>query len=169
MPVVGEDARERVAVGRVAPAGRDQRAGRIGRHELDEDPHARVGTAGAEPLAGLEHGAQRIAVPAVRQRQVEESRAGDLIRGQRVAQQPGQRLPHALGDLPRSRVQVRSQQHADVGRVVALAGPLGALDANSRPDPAARRPWCAAAPLTAARRSSSGVPTSPGELTRSRP
>ena len=54
MAVVLEDPRQRVAVGGVAPAGGDQRAGRVGGDELDQDPLGRVGAARAEPLAGRE-------------------------------------------------------------------------------------------------------------------
>ena len=54
-----EHARQRVAVGGVAPAGRRQRPGRVGRDELDVDAQ-RGGRAGAaEAVAGREHPVER--------------------------------------------------------------------------------------------------------------
>ena len=60
--VVLEDPRQRVAVGGVAPAGRDQRPGRVGGDELDQDPLGRVRAARAErdrPASSTDRSAPR--------------------------------------------------------------------------------------------------------------
>ncbi len=53
--MVLEDPSQRVSVGGMAAAGGDQRAGRVGRDELDLHPQHRLGATGAEPFAGVEH------------------------------------------------------------------------------------------------------------------
>ena len=65
MAVVLEDARERVPVGGVPTAGRDQGAGGVGGDELNEHPAGDRRAAGAEAFAGVEHRAQRPPVPVV--------------------------------------------------------------------------------------------------------
>ena len=57
---------------------------------------------------------------------------GDLPAAQLVGERLRQRGPDLRGDLPRGRAERRRQQHRDVGRVVALALALGALDFGLR-------------------------------------
>ena len=88
VPVVFEDPRQRVSVRRVPPAGRDQRPGRVGRHELEQNPLGPLRPAGAEPRTRVEHGVQRPPVPVVGQHQVQEARPRDLGSVELLAQRP---------------------------------------------------------------------------------
>ena len=132
VPVVLEDPRQRVAVGSVAAAGGDQRPGRVGRHELDQDPLRGIGPAGAEPLAGAEHRPQRPPQPGVGHEQVQEARARHLPAVEVLAQRRLELGSDPLGDLAGRRAQHGRQQHRCVGRVVTLVVALGALDPHLR-------------------------------------
>ena len=128
MAVVQQDSRERIAVGGVPPAGRDQDGGRVGGYEFQQDPLGRRGAAAAEALSGLEHAPQGRAMPFVGEDQVQETRAGDVERDQRVTERLGERLAERLRHLTRRGPQGGRQQHRGVGGVVALIGPLGPLE-----------------------------------------
>ncbi len=128
MAVVGEDARERVAVGGVAPAGGDDRTGRVGGDELEQDPLGARGAAGAVAGASVEHAAQGRTVPAVGERQVQEARPGHLEAGEQLTEAHLQIAAQLGGDIARRGAERGCQQHRRVGGVVALAGALGALE-----------------------------------------
>ena len=127
-----EQPRQRVAVGRVAAARRGQRAGRVGRDELDVDPLALLGRAATPIVAGGHDLARGGDVPGVGQEDVEEPRAGDLDVVERGPEALGQALPEPFGDLARRGAQRGRQQHRRVGGVVAEAGLLRALEAGAR-------------------------------------
>ena len=68
-----EDPPQRVAVGRVAAARGGQRAGRVGRDELEVDPLGALGGARAEARAGREHPVDRARVPGVGEEEVQKA------------------------------------------------------------------------------------------------
>ncbi len=76
----GEDAAERVAVGRVTSVTHVQRAGGVHAHELHVHLRARLGGQGAAPVvrALREHTAHGAGVPGVGEEEVEEARSGHL-------------------------------------------------------------------------------------------
>ena len=121
VPVVLEDPRERVAVGGVAPARRDQRAGRIGRDELDRDPlrlDPRHRAPNRSPASSTDRSAPRC--HASDSHEVQEAGARDLGPLESLAEQPLQLGAKPLGDLARRRAEHGRQQHRGVRRVVAL-------------------------------------------------
>ena len=90
MAVVLEDPRQRVAVGGVPAAGRDQRPGRDWpKRTRPGSALGGLGAAGAEALPGVEDRAQRAPMPAVRQPQVHEPGPGDLASLELVAKHVG--------------------------------------------------------------------------------
>ena len=78
-------------------------------------------------------------VPGVGEEDVQEAGTGDLDAVDRIAEALGQPRAEALGDLPRRRAQRGREQHRGVGRVVAEAGVLGALQARPLGSAPARR------------------------------
>ena len=121
-----EYSRQRVPVGRVAGGCHRDRTGRVGRHELDL--HALVRVAGAEALARLAHGGDRLEVPGVGHEQVQKARAGDLDLLHRRSEPLPQGLAEALRDRPWRLTQRRREQHRGVGGVVAEVGPRRAIE-----------------------------------------
>ncbi len=134
-----EHVAERVAVGGPAAAARVERAGRVGRHELDVDPQAstEVGT-GEARLPGGHHVREDLVQPGVVEVEVDEPRTGQLhpfhVGGQ-VRVEPRSQL---LGHLARlaSVGLGRGQRHVrGPVAVLAAARPLevdlgGRLDAG---------------------------------------
>ena len=80
-----------VVCGRLAPVADVQRAGGVGRHELDLDFFRPPGRGMPEPRALGERAVKRIQLRRRRKPQVDESRAGYLGRAQRAELEIGQR------------------------------------------------------------------------------
>ena len=72
-----EQADERVAVGGVAAAADVERAGRVGRDELDQDALGRLDGRRAEPRRRRQ-ARHRAPIPVVGEEEVDEARAGNL-------------------------------------------------------------------------------------------
>src|SRR5690606_40254166 len=81
-------------------------------------------------FAKLEDGAQLLLPRRFGQAEIEEARAGDLHRGDRVAGR--QRLDQRLRQGARVRLRRLGQQHRDVAGEVAVAAVLRALDHELR-------------------------------------
>ena len=165
-----EHARQRVAVGGVAAAGRGQRARRVGRDELDVDPQRRRRAAAAVAVAGREHPVERADVPGVGEEQVQEARAGDLDALERLAEAVAQRAAQPLGHLARRRLEHAAPARAprwSRSRRDRPAWGARASAATSSTPPLAKP---AAAASTAARRSVTGVTSaSPSARARTGP
>ena len=131
--VVLEDPRERVAVSGVAPAGRDQHGVGFAETNSSRIRSGLLRPARRKSPARVKDVAQRVAMPGVGQEQVQEARTGDLKAVQGVrCERPGELVADPDGDVPWGLAELRRQQHRGVGRVVALAGALGALDPGGR-------------------------------------
>ena len=127
--VAGEaqEARHRVAVGAVAGRADRQRAGGIGRDELDLDALRRAGGrggAGAEVAAGRADLGGGLGVPGRRQEQVDEARPGDLdpLDGGQRRSDRGDLLRH----LARVALRAPGQLQSSVRCEVAVLGVVGA-------------------------------------------
>ena len=112
--------RQRVADGGGARVHDDERAGGIGRHELQARPLA--GVARAEPIgrAGVEDLVQRGRGPCRREEHVQEAGARDFHT--RDLGHRGEVLRQRVGDLARRALRGARQRHRDVRRVVAVLG-----------------------------------------------
>ena len=86
--------------------------------------------AGAVGGAPLEHVRDGFGEPRIREEEVEEARAGDLVLGEAGAQALLERFTKPLRDLTRRRADARGEQHRGVRRVVAEAVASRALDAR---------------------------------------
>ena len=126
-------ARDGVPVRGVAPAGRGQGAGRVRRDELDQEPVAARRRAAPDVVAGRRDGRKGVAVPGVREEEVDETRAGDLEAVDLAPQVAAQPLDEALGDRTRVVAQRSGQQHGCVARVVAHLGARRALQGGGGP------------------------------------
>src|SRR3954447_13714970 len=116
----------------MAAARGGQRAGRVGRDELEVHLLGRLRHDGPEAVARGEHPVERVRVPGVRQEQVEESGPGDLDAVERVAEAGPQRVAQALGDIAGLGADDRREHERGVRRVVAVAGLLGPLERRAR-------------------------------------
>ena len=128
-----EDPRQRIAERGVAAGRGGQRAGRVGGDELEDHLLGLLRRPGAERVAGLQQGLQRADEPVLGQEDVEEARPGHLDALDPLAQPPGQLAGQPLGDLARRRAERGRQQHRGVGRVVAEALLLRALERRPAP------------------------------------
>src|SRR5690606_19168820 len=130
-PAVGvEHARDAVADHRGAAVADVQRPGRVGGHVLDAGYAALAGVVAAVVRALREDGAQLALPGAFGQPEVEEARAGDLDRGDRVARR--QRRDQRLRQRARVRLRRPGQQHRGIAGEVAVAAVLGTLDHELR-------------------------------------
>ena len=120
--MVLEDPRQRVSVGGVPPAGRDQRPGRVRRDEL-EQRSARAGSAppapNRSPASSTECSARRCqSSDSTRFRKPGPATSAPSSSSPNVRRNAS---TNPLGDLPRRRRQHRREQHRGVRRVIALA------------------------------------------------
>ena len=139
-----EDPRQRVPVGGVASARRDQRSRRVGRDELDRDPLRRLGVTAAEPVAGVQHGPQ--APAGATRRTAPGSGSPGPATSARSSSSPSR--PHELGRESAR----RSHEAAPPARAPAASR----RSSSSRPVPCAAGGRASAAP--AARRRSHARP-----------
>ena len=131
VPAVLEHPRERVAVGGAAAAGGGHRPGRVGAHELDQDPLAprRLRCAPSRSPAASS-GGDRLAVPAIGEEEVEEAGARRPRSARRSAAEGAIELgAQPLGDLARRRARpparAASPRWSSSRRARASAGARG--------------------------------------------
>ncbi len=134
---VGEDARDRVAVGPVSSRCDRDRPGRVRGHHLDLHPLGRVCEAAAVGLPRVEDLPQRVEVPRGREPEVHESGACDL--GPLDSVQRRRLLDDLLGDLPRRPLPLRRELERGVRREVAVLRAGGPLERRSELRPRAAR------------------------------
>ena len=150
MAVVGEDPRQRVAVGGVAPAGGDQRAGRVGGDELDQDPLGGDAPPAPEPSPAASTDASAPRYQSSERNRFRKPGPATSVRSSVAPSTPLSASPSRSGDLARRGAEHRREQHRRVRRVVALAGALRALEPRLGGD-RARRPRTRRAPTATAR------------------
>ncbi len=113
-----EDARERVAHRGRARVDDHERAGRIGRDELEDDAGALPGVRPAVVRARGQHLVEAGRAPARREEDVQEAGARDLEALDRLRlREVGH---HRLGDLAGRAAGLARQRHRGVGRIVAV-------------------------------------------------
>ena len=105
-----------------------QRTGRVGRDEFQQDPLALAGSAAAIALGLLEHLGQRGRLRALREIEIDESRAGDL--GTREQRARWQCRADRLGDFARRLACLARKAQRDVAGIVTMARIARALDAD---------------------------------------
>ena len=125
-----EQPRQRVAVGGAAAAGGGHRPGRVGAHELDQDPLGR--SRGRPPSRSPAASSAAVASRCQRSERKTLRKPGPAtsIRSALVAEDPLELVAQPLGDLARRRAGGRREQHRGVGRVVAELGLRRALEAQ---------------------------------------
>ena len=77
------------------------RTGRVGRHELHDDPLRCGGPRTSEALTRGKYGGEGGSVPSIGQEQVEKTGSGDLETLELLPEALGQSLAKALGQLTR--------------------------------------------------------------------
>ena len=124
---VGEQSRDRVAVGAVPCGAYGQRPGRIRGDQLDLNPLTSFGSPGAVCRSDL---AQRLGQPLGRDPQIHEPRAGDL--GSLHFLQPRGSFRQLRRELPRRSPLLGRGPQGDVRRVVAVHGIARPLERDRR-------------------------------------
>ncbi len=133
VPVKSEHTRQSIAVGGVAGVPDVHWTGRIGRHELHDDPLGRARPRASEALAGGEYRGQGGAVPRVGEEQVQEAGSGHLETLELLAETLSQCLAEALGQLARRGAGRGREQQRGIGRVVAEVRSRWALERDRLP------------------------------------
>ena len=117
---------DRGAEGRVAPVADVQRAGRIGRHKLQEDLRAVAAWLTTVLLAALEHGGDLVVIGRVANEEVDEPRSGNVdLRYYRIL---GKCVDDASGKLAGVGANRFREPHCYVGGEVAMARVARPLD-----------------------------------------
>ena len=130
----GQHPGERVTDRGPAGVAEVQRAGRVGRDELEVDRAALQAVARPVARRRRRRWPGDLALGVGGDPDVDEAGAGDLDRGDRVVgAQPG---GEQLGELARSSPAALAELHRDVGGVVPVLGVLGTLDLQLARQPA---------------------------------
>ena len=107
-----------VTVGGIAGMTHVHRPGRVGGHELDQNPLARQIPAGIERRPRGKHIGESRDQPRVGEKQVEKSRPGNLESLKARAEPRLQGTPEKLGNLAGGGVEASRQEQGGIGRVV---------------------------------------------------